>query len=60
MPRSFMDLMNKVFHPFLDHFVVVFMDDFLISSESKKDHERLTRKNEKFVWSAIVRAAFKS
>ena len=27
---AFMDLMNKVFHPFLDQFVVVFIDDIFV------------------------------
>ena len=29
-PTVFMDLMNRVFHPYLDSFVVVFIDDILI------------------------------
>ena len=38
-PTAFMDLMNRVFKPFLDHFVVVFIDDILIYSRSKEKHE---------------------
>ena len=30
---AFMDLMNRVFHPYLDQFVVVFMDDILVYSK---------------------------
>ena len=32
-PAAFMDLMNKVFHPYLDKFVVVFIDDILVYSK---------------------------
>ena len=32
-PTKFMDLMNRVFHPYLDQFVVVFIDDILVYSK---------------------------
>ena len=33
-PAAFMDLMNSVFHEYLDHFVIMFIDDILIYSKS--------------------------
>ncbi|GJR31930.1 putative reverse transcriptase domain-containing protein [Tanacetum coccineum] len=39
-PVVFMDLMNRVCIPYLDRFVIVFTDDILIYSKSRKDHER--------------------
>ena len=38
-PTAFMDLMNRIFQPYLDRFVIVFIDDILIYSGSKEDHE---------------------
>ncbi|GJW52254.1 putative reverse transcriptase domain-containing protein [Tanacetum coccineum] len=38
-PAIFMDLMNRVCKPYLDKFVIVFIDDILIYSKSKKKHE---------------------
>ena len=38
-PAAFMDHMHRVFQPYLDLFVVVFMGDMLIYSKSKEDHE---------------------
>lgn len=38
-PAVFMDLMNQVFHEFLDNFVIVFIDDILIFYKSKEEHE---------------------
>ena len=38
-PAVFMDLMNRVFKDYLDDFVIVFIDDILIYSKSKEDHE---------------------
>jgi hypothetical protein len=42
-PAYFMDLMNKVFMEYLDKFVVVFIDDFLIFSKTKEEHEKHLR-----------------
>ena len=38
-PTAFIDLMNRVFQPYLDQFVVVFVDDILIYSQSEVEHE---------------------
>ncbi|GJX52860.1 putative reverse transcriptase domain-containing protein [Tanacetum coccineum] len=38
-PAIFMDLMNRVCKPYLDRFVIVFIDDILIYSKSRKEHE---------------------
>ncbi|KAL4387927.1 hypothetical protein GQ457_09G018130 [Hibiscus cannabinus] len=39
-PAAFMDLMNRVFHEYLDQFVVVFIDDILGYSRTEEDHDR--------------------
>ncbi|GJZ22593.1 putative reverse transcriptase domain-containing protein [Tanacetum coccineum] len=38
-PAIFMDLMNRVCKPYLDKFMIVFIDDILIYSKNKKEHE---------------------
>ncbi|GJV77355.1 retrotransposon protein, putative, ty3-gypsy subclass [Tanacetum coccineum] len=38
-PAVFMDLMNCVFHEYLDRFVIVFVDDILVYSKPKEEHE---------------------
>ena len=43
-PSAFMDLMNKIFRPYLGQFVIVFMDDILIYSgggEERAEHLRI-------------------
>jgi hypothetical protein len=42
-PAYFMNLMNKVFMEELDRFVVVFIDDILIYSETAEEHEEHLR-----------------
>nr|GEU79319.1 hypothetical protein [Tanacetum cinerariifolium] len=42
-PSVFMDLMNRVCKPYLDKFVIAFIDDILIYYKNKKDHEEHLR-----------------
>jgi len=37
-PAAFIYLMNSVFQPYLDLFVVVFIDDILVYSRSQEEH----------------------
>ncbi|GKB54627.1 putative nucleotidyltransferase, ribonuclease H [Tanacetum coccineum] len=39
-PAVFMDLMNRVCKPYLDKFVIVFIDDILVYSKDKEEHEK--------------------
>ncbi|KAI3733075.1 hypothetical protein L1987_64292 [Smallanthus sonchifolius] len=39
VPAVFMDLMNRVCKPYLDKFVIVFIDDILIYSQTNEEHE---------------------
>nr|GFA69444.1 putative reverse transcriptase domain-containing protein [Tanacetum cinerariifolium] len=42
-PAVFIDLMNRVCKPYLDKFVILFIDDILIYSKNKKEHEEHLR-----------------
>ena len=37
-PAAFMDLMNRVFRPYVDQFIEVFIDDILVYSKSMEEH----------------------
>lgn len=43
VPATFMDLMQKCFKPLLDLFVVIFIDDILVYSKYRKEHEEHLR-----------------
>ena len=40
---TFMDFMNRVFRPYLDQFMVVFIDDILVYSRDEQVHEQHLR-----------------
>ena len=42
-PAAFMELMNRVFHDYLDKFIIVSIDDILVYSKTRKDHETYLR-----------------
>ena len=42
-PAAFMDLMNRVFKPYLDQFIIVFIDDILIYYNTWEDRVELLR-----------------
>ena len=62
-PAYFMYLMNSVFMPELDKFVVVFIDDILVYSENKQDHVKhlwvvLTRLREHQLYAKFSKCEF--
>ena len=36
-PTAFIDLINRVFRPYLDKFMIIFIDDIVMYSKSKKE-----------------------
>ncbi|KAL9268383.1 Transposon Ty3-I Gag-Pol polyprotein-like protein, partial [Drosera capensis] len=58
-PAVFMDLMNRVFKPYLDHFVVVFIDDILVYSRDHREHEEHLRTTLKTLRENELYAKFK-
>ena len=38
-PAAFMDLMNRVFRPYVDQFFIVFLEDILVYSKDKESHD---------------------
>ena len=42
-PAAFMDLMNRVFQPYLDRFIIVFINDILVYSGSSEEHSEHLR-----------------
>ncbi|GAU44597.1 hypothetical protein TSUD_187870 [Trifolium subterraneum] len=42
-PGVFIEYMNRIFHSFLDKFVVVFIDDILVYSKSEEEHKEHLR-----------------
>ena len=42
-PAAFIDLMNEVFRPYMDQFVVVFINDILVYSKDAQEHEQHLR-----------------
>ena len=40
---AFMDMMNRIFYPYVDKFIVVFIDDILVYSKDEMEHEEHLR-----------------
>ncbi|GJW95705.1 retrotransposon protein, putative, ty3-gypsy subclass [Tanacetum coccineum] len=53
-PAVFMDLMNRIFHEYLDKFVIVFIDDILVYSKSEEEHEQHLR----IVWRFLEQRSY--
>jgi hypothetical protein len=43
-PIVFMDTMNRIFHDYLDQFIIIFIDDILIYLKMPEEHEEHLRK----------------
>ncbi|KAA0036143.1 reverse transcriptase [Cucumis melo var. makuwa] len=43
VPAVFMDLINRIFHQYLDQFVIMFIDDILVYSVDRESHEEHLR-----------------
>ena len=54
-PAAFMDLMHRIFQPYLDQFVVVFVDDILILLQLLRDHQLYAKFSKCEFWLTEVR-----
>ncbi|KAA3484384.1 DNA/RNA polymerases superfamily protein [Gossypium australe] len=54
-----MDMMNSVFHSYLDRFIVVFIDDILMYSQSKDEHDENLRVVLQILWETQLYAKLK-
>nr|GEX08330.1 reverse transcriptase domain-containing protein [Tanacetum cinerariifolium] len=52
-PAIFMDLMNRVCKPYLDKFMIIFIDDILIYSKKKEEHEEHLRSLQKALGTSL-------
>ena len=62
-PTTFMNLMNRVFRPYLDKYVVVFIDDILVYSRDEQEHDQhlkivLQTLREKKLYVKLIKCAF--
>ncbi|KAK9133160.1 hypothetical protein Scep_012688 [Stephania cephalantha] len=57
-PAMFMDLMHRVMRPYLDRFVIVFIDDILVYSNTREDHEQHLRETLQTLREHILYAKF--
>nr|GEW39713.1 putative reverse transcriptase domain-containing protein [Tanacetum cinerariifolium] len=57
-PAVFMDLMNRVCKPYLDIFVIVFIDDILIYSKNKQEHKEHLKLTLEFLKKEMLYAKF--
>ena len=57
-PTVFMDLMNRIFRPYLDKFVVVFIDDILIYSKDETEHTKHLKIVLQTLWEKQLYAKF--
>ena len=58
-PATFMDLMNRVFHDYLDKFVMVFIDDILVYSKTTAEHEEYLKAILQRLWEKKLYTKFK-
>ena len=57
-PTAFIDLMNRVFHPYLDQFVIVFIDDILVYFKNVEEHAFHLRVVFQTLWERQLYAKF--
>ena len=57
-PVAFIDLMNRVFRRYLDKFVIVFIDDILIYSETAELHRKHLHAVLRTLWESQLYAKF--
>ena len=54
-PATFMDLINRVFRPYLDMFVIVFIDDIVVYSRNEDEYsDHLRTVLQTLVWTLFV------